>query len=167
MTRRLGVLAAFTLAFGCAEVPGEGADRAFHPEDNYFANGIVTWEVLDTTCPSGLGGVDGGMEWGTVSVEDGRVFVELETMPRLEGTFANGDVADVSGRMVFDGFAGEVVTCDVSGEVEVSDVEVRGETLEVLSSEGGVNCKSTARFTMEPSDEPAPWWMAVEGGQQD
>jgi hypothetical protein len=159
MEKPLAGLFALALLGGCAEVPGQDQDRSFDPGEWHFVQGFVSWEILETDCPSWTGGSQGWGEWGEVTVEEGQAFVVFPSLPQLSGP-VEGNRADVSGRMQFTDWMndGALVDCNVSGHVVVTDAEATGETIEVLTSEGsGLDCTTRGRFTVEQSDEPPPW----------
>lgn len=141
---------------GCADLPGQGRDRAFDPSasaaalpDYEVRAGLVTWELVSSDCPVEVQAAWQGDEWGTVTIDHGRIAIDFQTMPLLEGDL-EGTEADVAGQMTFMGMSGDAILCDVDGTVQVSDAAVSGEATERLSSPSEVNCVSVGRYTLHP-----------------
>ncbi len=166
--RLLLALAAMSLfAVGaCADMPGQDTIRDDDPGRWDFVQGNVTWEIEHTTCPSTVtaAGTNGWGEWGEVSVEDGTTYVVFPSLPLLSGQDQAGS-ADVEGTTIFMSQTdGAAVNCDVTGNVSIGDGLATGETTEILTSVGDINCTTRGRFVVEHDDGPPPgFWNALDG----
>jgi hypothetical protein len=148
----LTILGLATLSMACDIMPGSrGGDAPTEPmqpvlqePEGDWQYGVVSWYNLDTDCPGDAWSVE---ETAMVLVEGDQVTMVFETMPMLLGTLVDGR-ASVSGVQVFPGETGAEVTCIVKGNTAIVQGAMEGQMNEALSSDGDLNCNSTARYRL-------------------
>ena len=103
------------------------------------------WQDLDSDCPAdGAWAMD---EVGMALVEGDTLTLILQTTPELHGTLVGG-VAEMNGAITFPGETGAPIDCVVAGTAQAGDDAIAGEMSEVMTSDGDLNCRSRARFTL-------------------
>lgn len=110
-------------------------------------HGTVTWDLVDSDCAPEELAIYDEQHFGALWVDGSTVHVDLWIMPTLSGLVSDDQVR-LTGFQQFMGETGASVSCQVDGDARVGTREVTGVLTEALTSEGDVNCSSTARFTL-------------------